>query len=90
MCGSREQQWSETAAAAAASAMAAVANGVDINPAHVKNATPPTVGKENEREGRSLSCVVAAVMVVMVDLGCIVSMGDPGRVSDEMGWPLGL
>ena len=29
-------------------AMAAVANGVDINPAHVKNATPPTVGREKK------------------------------------------
>ena len=37
------------AMAAEAAMAAAVANGVDINPAHVKNATPPTVGKEKER-----------------------------------------
>ena len=39
------------AMAAEAAMAAAVANGVDINPAHVKNATPPTVGKEKERVG---------------------------------------
>ena len=86
MRGSREQQWSETAAAAAAaSAMAAVANGVDINPAHVKNATPPTVGKEKERVGERGRKFELRGGDRDGRSWLHSFQGDPGRVSHEMG-----
>ena len=73
------------AMAAEAAMAAAVANGVDINPAHVKNATPPTVGKEKERVGERGRKFELRGGDRDGRSWLHSFQGDPGRVSHEMG-----
>ena len=74
MCGSREQQWSETGAAAADRGCNGGSGERRGHKSSARQKRDPSHRWKGERksgrEGGSLSCVV---VMVMVDLGCIVS-----------------